>query len=100
MPQHLERLQIASSVFLVAVSLAAAAGFLTYGGRLFLMLHRFPIESPGRLKKLREVCTTAWSHSIYHYFHQTRFSAEWTGHWSVLQSFLSSHALPCNSNAL
>jgi hypothetical protein len=47
--------QIASSCFLVLVSLMAAAGFITYGGRLFLMLHRFPIESPGRLKKLREV---------------------------------------------
>ncbi|KAK9820067.1 hypothetical protein WJX72_005693 [[Myrmecia] bisecta] len=47
--------RIASSCFLAAVSLAAAAGFLLYGGRLFLMLRRFPIESRGRRKKLREV---------------------------------------------
>jgi len=35
-------------------------GFLLYGGRLFLMLRRFPIESKGRRKKLHEVgCVTA-----------------------------------------
>jgi hypothetical protein len=44
-----------SCVFLAVVSVAAAAGFLVYGGRLFLMLRRFPIESRGRRKKLREV---------------------------------------------
>jgi len=44
-----------SAAFLAAVSVAAAAGFLLYGGRLFLMLQRFPIESRGRKKKLREV---------------------------------------------
>jgi hypothetical protein len=44
-----------SAAFLAAVSLAAAVGFLVYGGRLFLMLQRFPIESRGRKKKLREV---------------------------------------------
>ena len=44
-----------SSVFLSLVFLAAACGFLVYGGRLFLMLRRFPIESKGRRKKLREV---------------------------------------------
>ena len=37
------------------VSVAAAGGFLLYGGRLFIMLRRFPIESRGRRKKLREV---------------------------------------------
>jgi len=40
---------------LAAASAAAALGFLLYGGRLFLMLRRFPIESAGRRKKLREV---------------------------------------------
>lgn len=45
----------ASCFFMAAISLAAAAGFLLYGGRLFLMLRRFPIESRGRRKKLREV---------------------------------------------
>jgi hypothetical protein len=47
--------RVLSAGFLAAVSLAAAAGFLVYGGRLFLMLQRFPIESRGRKKKLREV---------------------------------------------
>uniref|UniRef100_A0A7S0UW46 THH1/TOM1/TOM3 domain-containing protein n=1 Tax=Polytomella parva TaxID=51329 RepID=A0A7S0UW46_9CHLO len=46
---------ILSNVFLTVVSAAAAFGFLLYGGRLFLMLQRFPIESRGRRKKLREV---------------------------------------------
>lgn len=44
-----------SNLWLAAVFLAAAAGFLLYGGRLFVMLQRFPIESRGRRKKLREV---------------------------------------------
>ncbi|CAI9279848.1 unnamed protein product [Lactuca saligna] len=37
------------------VSFIAALGFLIYGGRLFFMLRRFPIESKGRRKKLHEV---------------------------------------------
>lgn len=59
--------RLASGCFLAAVSLSAAAGFLVYGGRLFLMLRRFPIESRGRRKKLREVglvttiCATCFS---------------------------------------
>ncbi|GLI58882.1 hypothetical protein VaNZ11_000634 [Volvox africanus] len=44
-----------SNLWLAAVFMAAAAGFLLYGGRLFVMLQRFPIESRGRRKKLREV---------------------------------------------
>ncbi|MBA0815712.1 hypothetical protein Gohar_000466 [Gossypium harknessii] len=37
------------------ISLCAAFGFILYGGRLFFMLRRFPIESRGRQKKLFEV---------------------------------------------
>ncbi|KAJ7562656.1 hypothetical protein O6H91_03G079000 [Diphasiastrum complanatum] len=49
-----------SRIFFAGVSFIAAIGFLLYGGRLFLMLRRFPIESKGRRKKLREVgCVTA-----------------------------------------
>jgi Protein of unknown function (DUF1084) len=44
-----------TAVFLAVVNFAAALGFLVYGGRLFVMLRRFPIESKGRRKKLREV---------------------------------------------
>ncbi|KAI6678569.1 hypothetical protein NL676_039365 [Syzygium grande] len=44
-----------SRLFLSAVSFCAALGFLIYGGRLFVMLSRFPIESRGRQKKLYEV---------------------------------------------
>ncbi|KAF9624088.1 hypothetical protein IFM89_007786 [Coptis chinensis] len=44
-----------SKIFFAAVSLFAALGFLLYGGRLFLMLQRFPVESKGRRKKLQEV---------------------------------------------
>ena len=43
---------------LSGVSLFAALGFLLYGGRLFLMLQRFPVESKGRRKKLQEVFST------------------------------------------
>ncbi|KAH7545765.1 hypothetical protein FEM48_Zijuj01G0128400 [Ziziphus jujuba var. spinosa] len=42
-------------IFIAAVSFIAALGFLLYGGRLFFMLRRFPIESKGRRKKLHEV---------------------------------------------
>ncbi|CAN4080975.1 unnamed protein product [Withania somnifera] len=48
-------LVILSKVFFAGVSLFAALGFLLYGGRLFLMLRRFPVESKGRQKKLQEV---------------------------------------------
>ncbi|GAB2301095.1 E3 ubiquitin-protein ligase tom1 [Dionaea muscipula] len=44
-------------VFIAGISFVAAFGFLVYGGRLFLMLRRFPIESKGRRKKLYEVGT-------------------------------------------
>lgn len=44
-----------AKLFLAAVSFSAALGFLIYGGRLFFMLRRFPIESKGRRKKLNEV---------------------------------------------
>eukprot|EP00252_Welwitschia_mirabilis_P010461 TRINITY_DN2373_c0_g1_i2.p1 TRINITY_DN2373_c0_g1~~TRINITY_DN2373_c0_g1_i2.p1 ORF type:complete len:138 (-),score=23.29 TRINITY_DN2373_c0_g1_i2:332-745(-) len=42
-------------LFFAVVSLFAALGFVVYGGRLFCMLRRFPIESKGRRKKLNEV---------------------------------------------
>uniref|UniRef100_M1BD57 Tobamovirus multiplication 1 homolog 3 n=1 Tax=Solanum tuberosum TaxID=4113 RepID=M1BD57_SOLTU len=42
-------------IFMAVVSVIAALGFLLYGGRLFRMLRRFPIESKGRRKKLHEV---------------------------------------------
>ena len=59
-------MSLLSSLFLSAVSLVAAVGFMITGGRLFVMLQRFPIESKGRRKKLLEVgsvtfiCTTAF----------------------------------------
>ncbi|XVE74507.1 hypothetical protein DITRI_Ditri12bG0022600 [Diplodiscus trichospermus] len=48
-------LVILSKMFFAGVSLFASLGFLLYGGRLFLMLQRFPVESKGRRKKLQEV---------------------------------------------
>ncbi|KAJ8443718.1 hypothetical protein Cgig2_029623 [Carnegiea gigantea] len=47
-------------IFIAVVSFIAALGFLLYGGRLFFMLRRFPIESKGRRKKLREVLISAF----------------------------------------
>ncbi|KAL5992428.1 hypothetical protein ACLOJK_013346 [Asimina triloba] len=49
-----------AKLFLAAVSFVAALGFLIYGGRLFFMLRRFPIESRGRQKKLNEVALSAF----------------------------------------
>ncbi|KAL6992748.1 E3 ubiquitin-protein ligase tom1 [Sarracenia purpurea var. burkii] len=47
--------QFIGNIFIAAVSFVAALAFLLYGGRLFFMLRRFPIESKGRRKKLHEV---------------------------------------------
>ncbi|XAR65628.1 hypothetical protein NMG60_11009799 [Bertholletia excelsa] len=47
--------EFVGKIFIAAVSFLAALGFLLYGGRLFFMLRRFPIESKGRRKKLHEV---------------------------------------------
>ncbi|XP_022845607.1 tobamovirus multiplication protein 1-like isoform X3 [Olea europaea var. sylvestris] len=47
-------------ILIAVVSFIAALGFLLYGGRLFLMLRRFPIESKGRRKKLHEVELSAF----------------------------------------
>jgi hypothetical protein len=55
------------AVFMAVVSTMAAGGFVLYGGRLFMMLRRFPVQSPGRRKKLKEVgcvtsiCTTCFT---------------------------------------
>ncbi|XP_020581333.1 tobamovirus multiplication protein 3-like [Phalaenopsis equestris] len=46
---------VLSKIFFAGASFLAALGFLLYGGRLFLMLQRFPVESKGRRKKLHEV---------------------------------------------
>lgn len=42
-------------ILVAVMSIIAAVGFLLYGGRLFFMLRRFPIESKGRRKKIHEV---------------------------------------------
>ncbi|PWA96752.1 hypothetical protein CTI12_AA036510 [Artemisia annua] len=47
--------QLLGKIFVAVVSLIAAIGFLLYGGRLYVMLRQFPIESKGRQKKLYEV---------------------------------------------
>ncbi|XP_022733047.1 tobamovirus multiplication protein 3-like isoform X2 [Durio zibethinus] len=58
--KYIPVLVILSKMFFAGVSLFAALGFLLYGGRLFLMLQRFPVESKGRRKKLQEVCFNAF----------------------------------------
>ncbi|XP_047332452.1 tobamovirus multiplication protein 1-like [Impatiens glandulifera] len=47
--------QFIGKIFIAVISFLAALGFLVYGGRLFIMLRRFPFESKGRRKKLHEV---------------------------------------------
>ncbi|KAM3366670.1 hypothetical protein ACQJBY_015817 [Aegilops geniculata] len=49
--------ELVSKIFIVSVSSVALLGFAVYGGRLFVLLRRFPIESKGRKKKLYEVGT-------------------------------------------
>ncbi|KAF7054561.1 hypothetical protein CFC21_062218 [Triticum aestivum] len=49
--------ELVSKIFIVSVSAVALLGFAVYGGRLFVLLRRFPIESKGRKKKLYEVGT-------------------------------------------
>ncbi|PWA90335.1 hypothetical protein CTI12_AA101350 [Artemisia annua] len=44
-----------AELFFSFISLGAAVGFMVYGGRLFVMLRRFPIESRGRQNKLHEL---------------------------------------------
>jgi len=52
---HSSASEAVAKLFFPVVSFFAALGFLFYGGRLFFMLRRFPIESKGRRKKLNEV---------------------------------------------
>eukprot|EP00494_Astrolonche_serrata_P025285 UN25546 len=40
--------ELVSKIFIVSVSAVALLGFAVYGGRLFVLLRRFPIESKGR----------------------------------------------------
>lgn len=47
------------TIVMCLVWLSAATGFVFYGGRLFVMLRRFPLESKGRRKKLQEVGAVA-----------------------------------------
>ncbi|KAJ1691988.1 hypothetical protein LUZ63_016143 [Rhynchospora breviuscula] len=48
-------IELLGKIFIAVVSFLAVLGFVFYGGRLFNLLRRFPIESKGRRKKLREV---------------------------------------------
>ncbi|KAJ3674883.1 hypothetical protein LUZ60_005499 [Juncus effusus] len=47
--------ELIGKVFIAVISLMGDIGFVFYGGRLFNLLRRFPIESKGRRKKLHEV---------------------------------------------
>lgn len=44
-----------AAFFMACMSFGAACAFVLYGGRLFFMLQRFPIDSRGRRSKLQEV---------------------------------------------
>ncbi|KAG5015006.1 hypothetical protein JHK85_021142 [Glycine max] len=50
----------AAKLLLAVISFFAALAFLLYGGRLFFLLRRFPIESRGRQKKLYELALSAF----------------------------------------
>ena len=53
-----------SALFFAALSIIAAVAFCVYGGRLYFMLRRFPVESRGRRAKLREVGSGARASAI------------------------------------
>lgn len=55
LPKHTHDIDIAVNIFLSFIYVMAAVGFISYGGRLYLMLKQFPIESRGRSTKLKEV---------------------------------------------
>ncbi|KGN43722.1 tobamovirus multiplication protein 1 isoform X1 [Cucumis sativus] len=66
MLEHSPGAVIVAKLFFSVVSFSAALGFLIYGGRLFVMLRQFPIESRGRQKKLYEVgCVTTICFSCF-----------------------------------
>ncbi|XP_074310954.1 tobamovirus multiplication protein 1-like isoform X4 [Silene latifolia] len=48
-----------NQVLIAVASIIAASGFLLFGGRLYLMLIRFPIDSKGLQRKLYEVKSVA-----------------------------------------
>jgi len=48
-------IDIIINIYLSVIYLVATFGFIIYGGRLYLMLRQFPIESRGRRSKLKEV---------------------------------------------
>ncbi len=54
-PDVQNALKYAITGVMCATWLIAALGFAFYGGKLFVMLRRFPLESKGRRKKLQEV---------------------------------------------
>lgn len=64
--QHTHAIDIALNMYLAVIYLSAGFGFVVYGGRLYMMLKQFPIESRGRRSKLKEVgwvtviCTTCF----------------------------------------
>ncbi|GER54908.1 tobamovirus multiplication 1 [Striga asiatica] len=57
-------IEFIGKIFIAVISFIAALGFLLYGGRLFFMLRRFPIESKGRRKKLHRVMLSAFDSDV------------------------------------
>eukprot|EP01116_Phalansterium_solitarium_P011370 TRINITY_DN27024_c0_g1_i1.p1 TRINITY_DN27024_c0_g1~~TRINITY_DN27024_c0_g1_i1.p1 ORF type:complete len:312 (+),score=44.48 TRINITY_DN27024_c0_g1_i1:75-1010(+) len=54
-PSQRYYIDLGGNAFTAAIYVGASIGFIVYGGRLFIMLRRFPIDSAGRRSKLREV---------------------------------------------
>jgi len=54
-PDHSEIVDIGCNIFFVGLYLGTALAFTTYGGRLYVMLKQFPIDSRGKRSKLTEV---------------------------------------------
>lgn len=55
MPSQASVIDLGCNLFFCLMFVAAASGSLTYGGRLYFMLKKFPIDSRGRQSKKKEV---------------------------------------------
>ena len=56
---YMRSLQAAVCIVMAVASLAVSLATAIYGGRVFFLISRVPLESTGKRKKLKEVCYVA-----------------------------------------
>jgi len=88
-PNDSDKLDVALNIYLCVIYVVAAIGFVVYGGRLYMMLKHFPIESRGRSNKLKEVgwvsgiCTSCFLLRVGLLIFSTMTSLEDSQDWFV-----------------